>query len=142
MKKTAAFLLFLIPVLGWGQSFDSIVNFGIELSSLSDPAVVGRIMDDGRVVILEGLMADSEKFESAEGNGVVVTMIGGEWIGTSEVRAYSCRILFSGDQWAKRFSEDGDIPAGSRLLAAVRVTGFDTEDDVPEARMVSFRILQ
>jgi len=141
MKKTAAFLLFIIPALGWGQSFDSIVDFGIELSSLSDPVVAGRVMDDGRVVILEGLMADSENLESEEDEGVIVTMIGGEWIGTSEVRAYSCRILFSGDQWAERFSEDGDIPTGSRLLAAVRVTGFDTGDDVPEARMVSFRVL-
>jgi hypothetical protein len=142
MKKTAAFLLFLIPAFGWGQSFDSVVNFEIELSSLSDPAVAGRVIDDGRVVILEGLMADSESIESEEEEGVIVTMIGGEWIGTSEVRSYSCRILFSGDQWAQRFSEDGDIPAGSRLLAAVRVTGFDTDDAVPQARMVSFRILQ
>jgi len=141
MKKIAAFLLFIIPAFGWSQSFDTIVDFGIELSALSDPAVAGRAVDDGRIVILEGLMANSEKSKPGEEPGVIVTMIGGEWIGTSEVRAYSCRILFSGDQWVETFAENGEIPAGSRLLVAVRVTGFDAEKSIPEARMVSFRVL-
>jgi len=135
MKKISVFLLFLIPALGWGESFDSIVDFGIELSSLSNPAVAEKAVDDGRVVILEGLMANTEEKVPGDEEGVIITLIGGEWIGTSDVRSYSCRILFGGNQW------DGDIPAGSRLLMAVRVTGFNDESGIPEARMVSYRVL-
>ncbi len=136
MKKISVFLLFLISVSGWGQSFDSIVDFSIELSSLSNPAVAEKAADNGRVVILEGLMANTEETVSGDEEGVIVILIGGEWIGTSDVRSYSCRVFFSGNQW------DGNIPAGSRLLIAARVTGFDDESSIPEARMVSYRVLR
>jgi len=135
MKKIAVFLLFLIPVLSWGQSFDSLVDFSIELSSLSNPEIVQKTMENGRIVILEGLMASKEIIETGNEEGVIAVLVGGEWIGTSEVRAYSCRVFFSGDLLV-------DIPAGSRLLIAARVTGIDGKTSVPEARMVSFRVLK
>ncbi|RKX90003.1 MAG: hypothetical protein DRP70_02115 [Spirochaetes bacterium] len=141
MKIISVFLLFLIPVLGWSQSFDSVVNFDLELSTLSDPLVAGKAAEDGRIVILEGLVAGSEKAESEEGEGLIVTLIGGEWIGTSDVRSYSCRVFINEEHLNKNFSEDGLIPAGSRLLIAARVTGFNDESGIPEARMVSYRVL-
>ena len=141
MKKSLIVLLFLIPVFCWGQSFDSIVDFSLGLSSLSDSAVVRQAVEDGRIVILEGLMGNTERIESGDSPGVLVSLIGGEWIGSSEVRAYSCRIMFNGDQWLEAFSEDGSIPAGSRLLAAVRITGVNGDSGEPEAQMVSFRVL-
>ena len=141
MKKPIAFLLFLIPVFAWGQSFDSIVDFSLELSSLNDLTVARDAVDDGRIVILEGLMGNIVKIESEDEPGVDITLIGGEWIGSSEVRAYSCRIIFSGHQWLEVFSEGGSIPAGSRLLVAVRITGYNQVSGIPEARMVAFRVL-
>jgi len=141
MKKTTVVLLFFLPVFSWGQSFDSIVDFNLELSSISDPAVVRKAVDNGRVLILEGLMGNTERIESGEEPGVYITLIGGEWIGTSEVRAYSCRIEFPGDEWIEVFSPDGEIPADSRLLVAVRLTGYNQDLEMPEGRMVSFRVL-
>ncbi len=140
MKKISVFLFFLIPILGWSQSFDSIVNFDLELSTLSDPLIAGKAAEDGRIIILEGLVASSEKAESEE--DLIVTLIGGEWIGTSDVISYSCRVFFNEEQLNKNFPEDGLIPAGSRLLIAVRVTGFNDESGIPEARMVSYRVLR
>ncbi len=140
MKKISVFLFFLIPILGWSQSFDSVVNFDLELSTLSDPLIAGKAAEDGRIIILEGLVASSEKAESEE--DLIVTLIGGEWIGTSDVISYSCRVFFNEEQLNKNFPEDGLIPAGSRLLIAARVTGFNDESGIPEARMVSYRVLR
>lgn len=142
MKKIVIFLFFLIPVLGWGQSFDSVVNFDLELSTLSDPFAVEKAVTDGRIVILEGLVAGIEKAESEENEGLFVTLAGGEWIGTSDVRSYSCRIYFNEDSLRKAFPEDNTIPSGSRLLIAAQILGYNTERGVPEARMVDFRVLR
>ncbi len=149
MKYVSVFLLFLIPVFGWGQSFESLVDFDLELSSLSDPGVAQRAVEDGRVVILEGLMGDTELDESGEEEGVLLTLIGGAWIGTSEVRSFSCRVLFRGKKWLDIFPADrpetpvtGYVPPGSRLLIAVRVTGYNRETGVSDAEMVAYRVLQ
>ena len=148
MKYVSVFLLFLIPVFGWGQSFESLVDFNLELSSLSDPDVVQRAVEDGRVVILEGLMGDTALDESEE-EGVLLTLIGGAWIGTSEVRSFSCRVLFKGNKWLDIFPADrpenpvtGYVPPGSRLLIAARITGYNRETGVPDAEMVAYRVLQ
>ncbi|MCK5249562.1 MAG: hypothetical protein KAJ98_06330, partial [Spirochaetaceae bacterium] len=103
MKIVPVFLLLLIPVLGWGQSFNTLVDFDLELSSLSDPVVTAAAVDDGRIVILEGLMGDTKTDESGDEAQIWVTLIGGSWVGTSEVRAYSCRILFPGNRWLEIF---------------------------------------
>lgn len=149
MKSMSVFLLLLIPVLGWGQSFDSVVDFDLELSSLSNPVVARLAAEEGRVVILEGLMGDTKTDESGAEAQIWVTLIGGSWIGTSEVRAYSCRILFRGNQWLDIFPgvrpempTSDYVPPGSRLLIAARVTGYDRSTEISVAEMVDYRVLQ
>jgi hypothetical protein len=149
MKIIPFFLLFLLPAAGWGQSFDSVVDFSLDLSSLSDPAVASQAAEDGRIVILEGLMAETEFAPQTGDTGVSVTLIGGSWVGTSEVRAFSCRIMFEGEKWIDMFplSEPEIIPPGyvapgSRLLVAARITGYDRESGMSEAVMVDFRVLE
>lgn len=149
MKKIPFFLLLLIPLSGWGQSFESVVDFSLNLSSLSNPEISIPAAEDGRVVILEGLMAGTEIVQSSELSGVYVTLIGGSWIGTSEVRAFSCRILFDGDRWLEIFPlqrpespPPGYVPPGSRLLVAARIVGYDRDIGVPEAVLVDFRVLE
>lgn len=151
--KSAALLLFLIipaviPGVLWSQTLESVVDFDLELSSLADPGVSEAARRGGRIVILEGLMGDTlVDTDSAEG-GVWVNLVGGSWIGTDEVRAYSCRILFRGEAWKDVFpgirGEEGGaayIAPGSRLLVAARVTGWDREGNRPTAEMVDFRVL-
>jgi hypothetical protein len=50
-------------------------------------------------------------------------------------------IEFPGEGWLEVFSPEGDIPADSRLLVAVRLTGYNQDLDMPEGRMVAFRVL-
>ncbi len=149
MKIVPVFLFLFISLIGWGQSFDSVVDFNLELSSLGDPAVAASAAADGRTVILEGLMAETEIDLSGDEARVFVTLIGGSWIGTSEVRAYTCRVLFPGDKWLDIFPVSRPetpspeyVPPGSRLLLAVRVTGYDKVSGVPEALVVDYRLLQ
>lgn len=149
MKNIPFFLLFLLPVISWGQTFDSFVDFNLELSSLSNPEIAVRAAENGRVVILEGLMAETEIDQSTGARGVYVTLIGGSWVGTSEVRAYSCRILFEGDRWPEVFPSSRPespppeyVPPGSRLLVAARIVGYNTDLGTPEAVMVDFRVLE
>jgi len=137
MKTLIINILLAIPVLGWGQTFERVVDFDIELSSLSNPDVVRDVATDGRVIILEGLLQDITAEESDSETIIWITLIGGEWIGTSEVRAYTCRVKFSGDKWQ---DDLGDITPGSRMLVAARVIGIDLEDQVTELEVVDYRI--
>lgn len=149
MKNIPFFLLFLLSVSGWGQSFESVVDFKLELSSLSNPEISLQAAEDGRVVILEGLMAETELAGSPGTGGVYVTLIGGSWVGTSEVRAYTCRVLFEGDSWTEIFPTkrpdsppSGYVPPGSRLLVAAKIVGYNRDLGAPEALMVDFRVLE
>jgi len=149
MKTLILNLLLIVPVLGWGQSFEEVVDFNIELSSLSNPDVVQNAANEGRVVILEGLLRDFTGEKNDTGTALWITLIGGEWIGTSEVRAYTCRIKFSGDEWLEVFTESAEsnadskrIMPGSRMLIVGRVIGLNSEDQVAELEMVDYRVLK
>lgn len=149
MKIIPFFLLFLIPAGGWGQTFESVVDFSLELSSLASPETAAQAAEDGRIVILEGLMSETDITPESGEPGVFVTLIGGSWEGTSEVRSYSCRVLFEGDQWIEVFPlskpdtpPPGYVSPGSRLLIAARITGYDKEAGMSEAVMIDFRVLE
>jgi hypothetical protein len=148
MNKFPIFILLLIPVLAWGQRFDSIVDFGLDLSGLDSSAGAEKAASDGRFVILEGLIKDVEIGSGAKPE-VVFVLVNGTWIGTTEVRAYACRVRFSGDYWLKRFqseknevSSDQKISPGSRILIAARVTGYDTGARMAVVDGTDLRILQ
>ena len=148
MKKAFLCGLMVLPVLVWGQTFDSTVDFNLELSTLSDPVVLRNAVEDGRIAILEGLMGDTVVDLDGEEPKIWVTLMGGSWLGTEEVRAYSCRILFIGEEWLEAFPgsrprEPGPsyVPQGSRLLIAARITGRDDDTGTPLAEMLDFRVL-
>ena len=147
--KYAPLIFFLtLPIVVWGRNLESVVDFDLELSSLADPAVSEAAERAGRIVILEGLMGDTFIDTEIPGGGVWVNLVEGAWIGTDEVRAYSCRILFRGDSWGDVFAENGFeesgaayIEPGTRLLVAARVTGWDRKAERPTAEMMDFRVL-
>ncbi len=148
MKFIPAALLILFSSAVWAEGFDSVVDFGIELSSLDDPKIVAEAVEDGRIVILEGLIGDSEIDSSGDVSRVWVTLVGGAWIGTDEVRSYSCMILFEGEKWLDVFPDakpqnpaDNYVPQGSRLLVAVKLLGINEEIGIPTAEMVDYRVL-
>jgi len=148
--KTALLLVMLtLPMMIGGQEFPSVVDFNLELSTLSNPNDVEEAVQDGRLAILEGLMGDTLIAE-LDGEPVVwVTLVGGSWVGTDEVRSYSCRILFRGESWTEVFPAERPreptesyIPPGSRLLVVSRILGFDEDLGSAVAEMVDYRVLE
>ncbi|KGM43196.1 hypothetical protein S1OALGB6SA_732 [Olavius algarvensis spirochete endosymbiont] len=145
MKTLIINILAIVPVLGWGQTFEKTVDFNIDLSSLSSAEVVREVVNDGRVIIIEGLLRDITVEETNEETILWITLIGGEWIGTSEVRAYTCRVQVRGDQEAFTGiaqESPGHIVPGNRMLVAARVMGINTEDQVAELEMVDYRVFE
>ncbi len=148
MKLLAVLLFLFLSMAGWGQTFEDVVNFDIELSSLHDPAISSNLIESQNIVILEGLAGDIQVVDTADKPGVWVTFLGGEWIGTSEVRAYSCRVLFEGESWVDTFTgkqqdnaSEKQFSRGSRLLIACRIVEYDDANDIPLAKMIGFRTL-
>lgn len=148
MKSFIAFMLTLLTVAIGGQSFESVVNFDVDLSSLSDPNVSKDIVASQRLVILEGLIGDAIIVRTPDEIGVWASLLGGEWIGTEVVRAYACHILFRGESWIDAFSDkslknplENRISRGNRLLVVCRIIGYDEEKGLPQAEMVNYRIL-
>jgi len=149
MKTLILNIYLIIPLLAWGQTFEEVVDFNIDLSSLSNPDVVRDVANDGRVIILEGLLRDITVEETEAGASLWITLIGGEWIGTSEVLAYSCRIKFSGGEWLEIFSEtesDSEnsrrITPGDRMLVAAKAVGLNPENQIAELEMVDYRVFK
>jgi hypothetical protein len=148
MKKAPFLLLLFISSLGWGQTFDSVVDFELELSTLSDPAVAARAIQEGKIVILEGLLGDTVIRGSGAETQVWVSLIGGAWIGTDEVRSFGCRLIFRGESWLEVFPRP-------RLGIPVRITSLwaavsssrpasrilTKRPLLPIAEMVNFRVL-
>ncbi len=148
VKALFATVLFSLPLFSWGQSFSEIVDFDFVLSSLDDPARVEEAVQSQRLVILEGVVGDSSIEKTSTGINVWVTLLGGAWIGTREVRSYACQILFRGESWLDVFltirpgkPTKDYIPPGSQLLIVCRLMGDTDVDGTPQAEMVDYRIL-
>jgi len=147
MKTLILNILLIIPALVWGQTFEEVVDFNIDLSSLSNPDVVREVANDGRVIIFDGLLRDITVEKTEAGTSLWITLIGGKWIGTSEVLAYSCRVRFSGARWLEIFTAGGNensghIKPGSRLLVAAKAIGLNSEEQIAELEMVDYRVLK
>ena len=148
MKILAVLLLICLSMATWGQTFEDVVNFDIELSSLHDSAIINDLIKSQSTVILEGVVGDIRIVDTADKPGVWVTLLGGEWIGTSEVRAYSCNVLFEGKSWVDAFTDKSQdsapkkqVPRDGFLLIACRIIGYDDENGIPLAKMIGFRTL-
>jgi hypothetical protein len=149
MRKITFFLLILLPFLCGAQSLESLMDFSLDLAALADAEVSENAAAEGRIVVLEGLIKDIDVIRAGDIPEISLVLLDGAWIGTAEVRSYSCQIRFSGETWLRQFqlensAESGAplIPEGSRLLVAARVTGYDREKGQPNAEGLGMRVLR
>lgn len=146
MKKAVfIFLIITLPILTWAQDFDSAVAFSVELSDLSRMSGTDSAAEDGRIVILEGISGDVILLDDRPW----LRLLGGEWIGTEEVRAYTCLFAVEDERWLQIFPvtrpEDPGlayVPPGSRLLIAARILGWNNESEEPVAEILEYRVLK
>lgn len=145
MKKVVLFFLILSPMLAAAQDFESVLDFSVELSTLADRSRTMEIVDQGRIIILEGVSGDTMMMDG----GPVLKILGGEWIGSEEVRAYSCLFYLDDRKWREVFPIDRPeepgpdyVSPGSRLLVAARVTGWNDATGEPVAEILDYRVLK
>jgi len=142
-------LLLSLPALSWGQDFQTVVDFNIDLPALDSASAARRVAADGRIVLLEGVVGKIEGGMSNEAFELRITLANGFWIGTTDIRTYSCLVRFTGDEWQDLLStaEEDDpmeqkIVEGSRLLIAARVSGYDEAAAMATAKGEAIRILR
>jgi hypothetical protein len=122
--------LFAVP----HSDFDRIVDFSVTLKSLAAAATGAVPVPTDRMVILSGTVSDVTILDSKEATFKVrVELITGEWIGTDEVKSYTCSVDFAGPEFFKVFparpprtATPGVIGSNSRVLIVGRPTGIVT----------------
>lgn len=150
MKRLSAVLALAIGGFfsASGQSFDDLVNFDVTLETLSVPGVAETLAEDGRWVFLEGLLGGRIVRDQATPPYVEAELVGGKWVSTSEVHAYRCIVVFSGESWLRAFPPrvprdppPGYIPPNSRVIAVVRILGRDEATGYPLAEALRLRVI-
>ena len=123
-------LLFAAP----RSDFDRIVDFSVTLKSLAAAASGAAAVPTDRMVILSGTVSDVTILDAKEATFKVrVELITGEWIGTDDVKAYTCLVDFTGSEYVKVFparaprnATPGVIASNSRVLVVGKPTSIIT----------------
>jgi hypothetical protein len=83
---------------------DRVIDFSVTLKSLATAADSGDTIPLGKTVLLSGTVSDVTIINKDQaGFKVRVELITGEWIGTEDVKAYSCYVEFTGAEYFKMF---------------------------------------
>jgi len=111
--------------------FDAVVDFSVSLKSLAAAAAGEAVLPPGRLFILEGIVSELTVLDKEAGSfRARIELISGEWIGTEEVKSYTCLVDFSGPAYAAFFPArpprdpgPGVVVLNARLLVVARPVG-------------------
>ncbi len=145
MKKAILIILALIPNFAGGQEFNSVVDFSVDLSMLSDKKLTRELAENSEIVILEGVISETTVVEGSR----ALRLLGGEWIGSEEVRVYTCLFYVDAPRWREVFpSQPPENPGpayvepDSRVIIAAQVTGWNDDTNEPVAEILDYRVLK
>lgn len=109
------------------SDFDRTVDFAVEIKELDAYLTGQRTLPERnqRFLLLEGTVSDVVVLDKEEATFKVrVELISGEWVGTEDVKSYTCWIVFSGPEYAKLFPArapktpgPGVVTVNTRILA-------------------------
>jgi len=108
--------------------FDRVVDFSVTLKDLAAAADGTGRLPTGRLCVLSGTVSDVDISSKEEATfRVRIELITGEWIGTEDVRSYSCYVDFSGPEFFKIFPArpprspvPGTVVINSRVIVVGR----------------------
>lgn len=114
--------------------FDRVVDFSITLKDLAAAAQGQGSVPTGRICVLNGTVSDVDVLGKDEtGFRARIELITGEWIGTEDVKSYSCYVDFTGPEFARVFPArpprvlpPGVIAINSRVIVIGRPVGVTT----------------
>jgi hypothetical protein len=118
----------ILPALSRAD-LERVIDFSVTLKSLATAADNGAPIPAGRTVLLSGTVSDVNIVNKDPGSFKVrIELITGEWIGTEDVKAYSCYVEFTGPEYVKVFPARAPrtasrdvISLNSRVLVLGRV---------------------
>jgi len=84
--------------------FQRIVDFSVTLKDLSAVADGTEPLSTGKIVVLNGTVSDVSILGKDQPSFKVrIELITGEWVGTEDVKSYTCYVDFSGPEFFKVF---------------------------------------
>jgi hypothetical protein len=122
MRRTAVvialFLLAAAAVFAATRAdLDRVVDFSVTLKTLAAAADGTQALPVGKMIVLTGTVSsvtivnkDQPTFQ------VRIELITGEWIGTEDVKAYSCFVDFTGPEFFKVFPARAPANPGSDIV--------------------------
>jgi hypothetical protein len=86
------------------SEFDRVVDFSVSLKTVAAAASGEAVLPEGKLFVLDGTVSDVSVLDKEQASfRVRIELISGEWIGTEDVKSYSCWIEFSGPAFFKSF---------------------------------------
>jgi hypothetical protein len=116
------------------SDFDRVVDFSVSLKTVAAAAGGQAALPGGKLFVLDGTVSDVSILDKEQGSfRARIELISGEWIGTEDVKSYSCWIEFSGPAFFKSFPARAPkdptpdmVFLNSRLLVVARAIGVTT----------------
>ena len=116
------------------SDFDRVVDFSVSLKTVAAAADGKAALPEGKLFLLDGTVSDVSILDKEQGSfRARIELITGEWIGTEDVKSYSCWIEFSGPAFFKLFPARAPkdptpdmVFLNSRLLVVARTIGVTT----------------
>jgi hypothetical protein len=131
MRRILPLFFFAAATAVFGLSradFERVVDFSVTLKDLAAVADGRESLPSARIVILNGTVSDVDVISKEEGSfRVRIELITGEWIGTEEVKSYTCYVDFNGPEYFRTFPArppkvlaPGTVAINSRVIVIGR----------------------
>ncbi len=139
MRRTGVVLVLLVAAAsvlpGVSKAdFDRVVDFSVTLKTLSEAADGSVPLPSSRMLLLSGTVSNITLLNRDEpAFRARIELITGEWIGTEDVKAYTCSVDFSGREYFSTFParppaqpQSGVVLQNARVLVVARVVDIVT----------------
>ena len=141
MRRSVPFLACVLLLLGSGflsalsrADLDRVADVSITLKTLSEVADGKAPLPDGRLILLTGTVSDVNIINKDQPSFKVrIELLGGEWFGEEDVKAYACYVEFSGAEYFKVFpakpprdATPGIVRQSTRVLIIGRAVSVTT----------------
>lgn len=119
------------------QDFDRIADFSVTIKTLAGLSEGQARGLAERLLVLDGTIASLQFLDAEQTSfAVEVELVGGEWLGTEDVKIYSCRVRFRGPEYFRRFPRRAprtlspeQIVLNDRVLVVARLAGRAVAED-------------
>jgi len=119
------------------RDFDRVADFSVTLKSLAGLSESQARRLGGRLLVLDGTVAYLQFLDPEQASfAVELELVGGEWVGTEDVKIYRCRVRFNGPEFFRRFPRrtprdptPEQIVLDDHLLVVARLAGRTTAED-------------